>query len=152
MTNVTDPVVSTSASAAITSYDDDKTIQKIVVTTPNGSVTWDATNGDIIDNSDVAVVATNASGSNIGVIINKEDPNVPWQYQTFGVWETGLDTGSGTIGAMTVGTPTAASDLATKTGTATFDGISGGVYVDPTGATNYITASHLLAMSISQIG
>lgn len=130
------------ASASITTYDDDGTILRIAITTPSSSVTWDATSGDIIDNTDVAVVATNAAGTNVGVVINATNPLVDWKYQTFGIWETGLDTGSGTIGAMSVGTPTSGSAIP-KTGTATFSGVSGGIYRD--GTTDYITASSLSA-------
>lgn len=145
VTSITDKGVSTTgASVATTYYNDDGTIQKIAIKTPFSSVTWDKTNGDTIDDSDVAVVAANASGSNIGVVINAENDDVGWSYQTFGLWETGLDTGSGTVGAITVGTPTAGSAIP-ENGTATFTGVSGGVYVDPTGATNYITASALSA-------
>ena len=145
VTSVTDKGVSkTGASAALTYYDDDGSIQKIVIKTPYSSVTWDKTKGDTIDATDVAMVATDAAGAKIGVVVNATHPKVDWKYQTFGLWETGLDTGSGTVGAISVGAQTAASAIPT-TGVATFIGISGGIYLNEAGTKNYITASALTA-------
>ncbi len=145
VTSVTDQGVSkTGVSASITTYDDDGTIQKIAITTPSSTLIWDATSGDIIDNTDVVVVATNAAETNIGLVINTENVLVPWEYQTFGIWETGIGTGIGTVGAITVGTPTTGSAIPT-TGNASFVGISGGMYLDAAGTTDYITASALFA-------
>ena len=107
VTSLTDKGVSkTGASAALTYYNDDGSIQKIVIKTPYSSMTWDKTKGDTIDvdPTDAAMVAVDAAGSTIGAVINATNPKVAWQYQTFGLWETGLGTGSGTVGAITVGT------------------------------------------------
>jgi hypothetical protein len=145
VTSVTDKRVSkTGVSAALTYYDDDGSIQKIVIKTPYSSVTWDKTKGDTIDATDVAMVATDAAGASIGVVINAANPQVDWDYQTFGLWETGLDTGSGTVGAITVGSLTPGSDIP-KTGSATFKGVSGGIYLNAAGTKDYITASALTA-------
>ena len=144
VTSLTDKGVSNGASAALTYYNDDGSIQKIEIKTPYSTVTWDKTKGDTIDATDVAMVATDAAGANIGVVINATDPKVGWTYQTFGLWETGLDTGRGTVGATSVGAETAASAIPT-TGVATFKGVSGGIYLNATGTKDYITASALTA-------
>ena len=74
------------------------TIEQISITTPTTTVTWDEDNGAIIDDSDVVVTTTNASDTDIGIIANTDDPHINWQYQTFGVWETGRGEPSGTFG------------------------------------------------------
>ena len=149
VTGVSDKNVSTTPNAAVSlSRRGDGTIDQISITTPTTSVTWNEANGDIIDESDVVVTMTNTTDSDIGIIVNGSDPNLNWQYQTFGVWETGRgdisNTVSGTFGAATVGTPTAGSAIPT-TGSATFTGLVGGVYVDAPGTNDYITAGKMTA-------
>jgi hypothetical protein len=51
-----------------------------------------------------------------------------WDYQSFGVWQTGLDSTTGTFGAFSVGTPTAGLDIP-GTGNPTFTGKVAGSYV-----------------------
>jgi hypothetical protein len=143
ITSVTDEGVSTAATASIT-YGTNGDIEQIAITTPTTTVTWDESSGDIIDDTDVVVTATNASDANIGIFVNADDPLINWQYQTFGVWETDRGEPTGTFGAATVGTPTTGSAIPT-TGNATFTGLTGGVYVDATGTNDYITASSLTA-------
>jgi hypothetical protein len=67
---------------------------------------------------------------------------IGWEYQTFGAWETGRGTGAGTIGAISVGAPTAGSAIPT-TGDVTFTGATVGLYLDASGANDYVTASDL---------
>lgn len=144
VTSVTDEGVSTAASVDISYGGTNGTIDKIVITTPTTTVTWDEASGDDIDESDVVVTMTNAADTDIGIIVNADDPNLNWQYQTFGVWETGRGEASGTFGSVSDGIPTTASAIPT-TGNATFTGLTGGVYVDSTGSNDYITASELTA-------
>ncbi len=142
VTSVTDQIANkTGSSVSITTNDADGVIQKVAITTPNGLVTWDTNNGDMIDTSGAVIAVTNPSS--LGVVINKDNPSVPWQYQTFGIWETGLDTNTGRIGSISVGESTTGSNIP-LTGTVDFDGVSGGIYIDPVGKT-YITASDLYA-------
>jgi hypothetical protein len=125
------------------SYRGNDTIEQIAITTPTTTVTWDEDNGAVIDDSDVVVTMTNATDTDIGIIANKDHPDIDWQYQTFGVWETGRGEPTGTLGATSVGVPTAGSAVPT-TGSATFTGLTGGIYVDPAGA-DYITAGEVNA-------
>ncbi|HMM46394.1 MAG TPA: transferrin-binding protein-like solute binding protein [Thiobacillaceae bacterium] len=53
-----------------------------------------------------------------------------WNYQTFGVWETGLDMDTGRFGAMTVGAPSPGVPTAAS---ATFAGRVAGSWVDTSG-------------------
>ncbi len=62
-----------------------------------------------------------------------------WDYQTFGVWETGLDTNQGSFGAMSVGTPTAGSAIPSS-GSATFVGSVAGSWVNTTGVGHAVLA------------
>jgi hypothetical protein len=64
-----------------------------------------------------------------------------WDYQTFGVWETGLDTTQGTFGAFSVGA-TAGTAIPT-TGTATFIGEVAGSYVPGTPGVGYAVLADL---------
>lgn len=60
--------------------------------------------------------------------------SLAWDYQSFGVWETGLDTTSGDYGAMSVGAPTTSPVLAIPgVDGATFTGKLVGSYVDSGG-------------------
>jgi hypothetical protein len=76
----------------------------------------------------VATAVYNASGSNQALY---GDPYVlGFNYQTFGVWGTGLVTGqSGKFGAISVGAKTNASAVPT-TGSVTYRGYAGGIYTD----------------------
>ncbi len=130
-TSVTDLGVDTTASAYIT-YRFDDTISRISITTQNGTVTWDENSGDLIDDTDpLAVVA--ASGSNQSMLFTVNPVALSWDYQTFGTWQTGIMTGSGQIGAVSLGAPTAGSAIPTS-GTASFTGAAMGIYVDVAGA------------------
>jgi hypothetical protein len=64
-----------------------------------------------------------------------------WDYQTFGVWETGLDTTQGTFGAFSVGV-TAGTAIPT-TGSATFTGKVAGSYVPATPGPGYAVLANL---------
>ena len=76
----------------------------------------------------VATFIYNASGSNQALL---GDPYaLGFNYQTFGVWGTGLVTGqSGKFGAMSVGSKTSASAVPT-TGSVTYRGYAGGIYTE----------------------
>lgn len=64
------------------------------------------------------------------------DPkSVEWDYQSFGIWETGLGTTTRNFGAMSVGAPTTTSILNMPSlDGAIFTGKLVGSYVDPNGA------------------
>jgi hypothetical protein len=66
-----------------------------------------------------------------------------WNYQSYGVWISGIDAttglGNGTAGSISVGSATPISGMP-ATGTATFIGTSGGLYVSPVGAAAFTIA------------
>ena len=63
-----------------------------------------------------------------------------WEYQSFGIWTTGVDTGSGTHGAASAGSPTPAGSIPTS-GSATYGGYAGGRHVDSDGSYYYTLAA-----------
>lgn len=76
--------------------------------------------------------AETASGDEIALV---GDPVAKgFEYQTFGIWATGLNAGMGVFGAASVGAPTVSDrNSLPAMGIASYDGMSSGVYVDPTG-------------------
>ena len=143
VTSVTDYGYSNSSSTTI-KYRTNGTIERVDIKTPNGTVTWDETAGDIIDDSDIVITFSDPAESKIGLAVNAIDPLLGWEYQTFGIWETGRGQGSGYIGAITVGAPTPGSAIPT-TGDVTFLGLSTGVYINSTGTNDYLTVSAVTA-------
>jgi hypothetical protein len=63
-----------------------------------------------------------------------------WEYQSFGIWTTGVGTGSGTHGAASAGAPTPAGSIPTS-GTATYLGFAGGRHVASDGTYYYTLAA-----------
>ena len=63
-----------------------------------------------------------------------------WNYQSFGVWETGIGTGSGTMGAMTFGAETSPALIPT-TGIYTFSGVADGLYTNSAGKLFAVSSS-----------
>ena len=141
-TSIIDQGVSTSSEATIR-YREDATIERIEIMTPTEEMVWDEGSGDIITETTEVIFASDPSDSDIAFIINPTEPNLNWDYQTFGVWVTGVDTDRGTVGAMSIGAPTTGSAIPLF-GDATFTGITSGLYVDTTGTTSYFTASPLI--------
>ncbi len=82
----------------------------------------------------------NATSTTSQAIIS--DPKSPdWDYQSFGVWETGLDTSSSRVlYAMSVGTPTADTAIP-GSGTANFTGKVVGSYVSAGGLGHTVLAN-----------
>ena len=109
------------------------------------NATWSIANGDSLTNvtigSTTAVYGVNAARTN--EVLYVYGPGMGWNYQTYGVSITGEGTGSGHAGAMSVGAISPVSGIP-ATGTATFTGTSGGVYVAATGQP-YLTVSDMTA-------
>lgn len=80
----------------------------------------------------VGECSATVNGNTIGTVINALDPAIAFNYQSFGYWLVSGSFGSATVTAMSFGSPTPASGVPTTSG-ATYNGRSGGVYVDPTG-------------------
>lgn len=77
-----------------------------------------------------AAVTTSADGKT--QMIYSDTAALGVNYQAYGIWATGLGTGSGFGGAASVGSATPASSVPAS-GTATFTGGAGGLLIDTTG-------------------
>ena len=113
-------------------YETNNTISKISVTTQNGTVTFDEDNGDTIGTTGTTIYGYNESGSDFFLAADPLNSSVNWNYQTFGIWETGRGTGLGTAGGISVGTITTGSNIPAS-GTATYTGYYGGAFSDRDG-------------------
>lgn len=141
VTGSTDQGTNTYSSATF-SYRADGTISRVKISTPNNSLTWNEDKGDVFVDKRGAISLVDPSKPKIGLAVDATDPNVDWDYQTFGMWLTGYGTSSGTFGAISVGAPTAGSAIPT-TGNASFTGATAGYYIDSTGTNFYTTASDM---------
>ena len=78
-----------------------------------------------------------SSSGTQAVVINPLDPPTPalaWNYQSFGYWLVVASSSNTIAGAMSFGAPTPVAGIPVM-GTATYRGLSGGIYVDPSGVT-----------------
>lgn len=83
--------------------------------------------GDTLDEiPDDYAVAVNAAGDELAIVA---DPvAMGFEYQSFGIWATGVDVGSGVAGVATAGAATPSNDL--PTADANYSGSSAGFFVD----------------------
>lgn len=136
-------------SSATLQYDSQGIIEQIDINTPNVFVSWDVNSGDLIEYSGVNIFAIDSLESDIAVAINPLDSNVGWEYQTFGVWETGRKFLAGNIGAMSMGAPTPASSIPLS-GVASFAGSSSGIFVDTAGNDYFVYSDLDVAFDFEQ--
>lgn len=113
-------------------------------------ITFDKSAGDSINTLTVGPfagdvsIAAKANGSAVGLFA-EPCPSNPcgWNYQSYGVWINGIDPttglGNGTAGAISVGSATPVTGMP-STGTATFVGTAGGIYVAPSGGAGFTIA------------
>ncbi|MGE5319943.1 MAG: transferrin-binding protein-like solute binding protein [Hyphomicrobiaceae bacterium] len=104
-------------------------VLSLTSTTSTSTTTENFTGSQIGSFTDPDFVLVKNSTSQ-GVISNPK--SLAWDYQSFGIWETGLGTPSRTLNAMSVGAPTAGANIPT-TNTASFTGKVVGSYVDAVG-------------------
>ncbi len=144
VTGVGTPSSASENSSASIKYRTNGTIERISVSTPTTSVSWNESNGETIDDTEIVIFGYNDDFSKIGTVLDPVHPALDWNYQTFGVWLTGYRKGGGNIGAISVGSPTPGSAVNT-TGSATFVGITTGVYINSSGSNQYLTVGDLTA-------
>ena len=131
ITSVTNHGVDSTATSNVT-YRTDNTISKISFATNNGTVTFDENGTDTIGDTGGVVYGYDAAGTKFVIASDPLNSGNNWNYQTFGIWETGRGTGSGTAGAVSVGAATAGSSIPTS-GSATYSGHFGGASSDSAG-------------------
>lgn len=129
---------SRSSSATLT-YGADGFLTRVRIRTPFSSVSWDKHDGDLVETDSGVVLLGNAAETALGLAA---DPFAfGWNFQTFGAWITGLGTGAGRAGAISIGAPSP-GDGVPDSGSAIFTGLTLGHYVDTAGEA-YSTASNL---------
>lgn len=114
---------------------DGSVLTGVTLTTPTTTMSF--ASNEIFDVSPDIIGATNATSN--ALLANHVA--LGWDYQTFGVWETGLDTTEGTFGAFSVGV-TAGTAIPTD-GSATFTGKVAGSYVPSTPGAGYAVLADL---------
>ena len=132
VTSITDNGFS-SGSDTVIRYDSAGSITLIAIQTPLTTVIWRESDGDFIDDSGAIIAVSDVVGSEAALVSNALSAGVGWEYQTYGVWATGLGEGSGTYGAISIGAPTAGSAIP-LIDTVTFTGSTVGGYIDPAGS------------------
>ena len=90
---------------------------------PGTRVSIDTRNGDRIDSSDprgMLIGAGSPDGEKLALIANSRGQG--WEHQSFGVWTTGIGTGSGVTGAASFGSRTARENMPSAGTAATYNG------------------------------
>ena len=119
----------------------DKQLMEVLLRLNSGTLVWDKDRGDKITDNGNVLNLENATGDNFA--IQADSIALGHNYQTFGAWITGFDTGSGSggsVGAYSMGDLTLASNVPAS-GTPTFTGMALGTYVDSTGNNVYTTTA-----------
>jgi len=130
------------------------TLTGIEFSTPQAGVAWSNGRGGQTVGC-VAQVCTASAPDAVGVAINALGP-LAWNYQTFGYWLQATGAGSSLAGAISIGSPTPIGGI--PPGSATYNGVSGGIYVDASGLTyeyagaftasvNFVTRSIIMLTS-----
>lgn len=136
-------------------YDFDGQIIKLVLDHSNGSaLEFEEAEGDnIADASTIygpdfsgILFATGDDGAKFGMAADAVNDDIDFSYQTFGVWERGRGATSAEVVAATIGVASQGSNIPTS-GTATYDGWTGGAFLDELGQYDYLTVSELTAVA-----
>ena len=136
-------------------YDFDGQIIKLVLDHSNGSaLEFEESDGDnIADASTVLgayfegiLFATGDDGAKFGMAADAVNDDIDFSYQTFGVWEKGRGATTAEVVAASIGVATTGANIPTS-GTATYNGWTGGAYLDAAGQYDYLTASEFTAVA-----
>lgn len=134
------PASAGSGSVTLT-VDGSGNVTALTINGAQSAVSFSAANGSTFASTGGITAA--ASGNRESFAVGAAVGTLGYNYQTFGAWVTGLGTGSGNAGAISAGAVTPVSSVPT-TGTATYNGTAGGIYVDTSGATYLAAGSSTL--------
>jgi C-lobe and N-lobe beta barrels of Tf-binding protein B len=111
------------------SFDGASQLSGIRITSPQATLSFDRNSPDhTLECASGLCVAESPGGGVLAI-----DPFAEhWNYQTFGVWVMDAGLPSIRLGAISAGGPTSGSALPTS-GTATFNGLAAGLYIDTAG-------------------
>lgn len=122
-------------------YDLAGDVQALNILTPETNLVWNIFSGDLINDSYKRATLFLSDGTFVGAFVQPQHFAVGWEYQTFGVWETGRGDGTGSMGGVSMGAPTVDSAIPT-TGEVDFTGETMGLYVTADGS-DFLTYSDL---------
>lgn len=133
-----DPSGVTDGYSAILTFDSALELTRLALTTPDPTLV-------VLDKADAGTTFADltltpgtspqfvGARNSTSVAVMAKPIDLLWDYQTFGIWETGRDSPtSRKFGAMSVGAPTIGTAIP-GSGTATFTGYATGSYVNATG-------------------
>lgn len=137
ITQISDPPLDGAASAIFT-FDNASVLTGLLLSSA-GTTVGNFGAGDIgILAADSDFVDADDRFSSRAIVSNPR--SLAWDYQSFGVWETGLDADSGYYGAMSLGAATAGTAIPVS-GTADFSGKVVGNYVNNAGTGHTVLAN-----------
>ncbi len=125
-----DPSVAAAASAVF-GFDANSNLALVGLTATTPSSTTKEAFASIASLAADSDFVTINNSTSRGVISNPK--SLAWDYQSFGIWETGLGTTSRTLNAFSVGAPTTGTDIPTTGSNIVFLGKVIGSYVDLAG-------------------
>ena len=107
----------------------DGSLTKLTINTGTETIAFDRAAGDTFTTagtSSMFVVAENLNGAHAALVLSPAGrAALGWNYQSFGVWEPGTETGAGATGVLSYGTPTPTGAIPAS-GSATYVGLLGG--------------------------
>ena len=128
----------TTSTTGTLTYGTNRALSAVSVVTPSASISFSRTGAGNSFNCTSGVcglTSTNATA----IVIDPTTSPLGWNYQTFGVWNRATSLTSFDAGVFSFGSPTPATALPT-TGTATFNGLANGFFVDSTHTAFFTTA------------
>lgn len=119
----------------------DGEVSALTLTTPTVTKTWNESNSTFETALGFMTGAVTDNGEDAIAVADQEA--LGFEYQTFGSWATGIDTGSGKVGVFSVGAETQVANIPTS-GTAEFQGKAAAHYVDENGTLDSMGADATL--------
>jgi hypothetical protein len=151
ITDIGTPSVSENYGALLT-FNTAPELTRLVLITPTTTKSFDAFAGLDLDSNPGTDFLIATSRNSQGVITSKAVISNPlsqqWDFQSFGVWETGVDTNTGTLGVTSIGAPSPAEAIPRADG-ATFTGKVVGSYVNSAGQGHTVLADLAVDFDLS---
>lgn len=132
-------------------FDGSGDVTSAAITGTQSSVQFSTTDGS----SGTNLAALNAPGLDLlqsankqNILIAADEDYFGFNYQSFGIWMTGIGTNSGSYGVYTMGADTKGTSIPLS-GQTSFSGAVGGIYVNPNGATYEVVGSAIYAVNFA---
>ena len=139
VTSISPVNIDTTSTTGTLTYGVNRGLSAVSVVTPSASISFSSTGAGNTFNCTSGVCGLTSTSAS-AIVIEPTTSPLGWNYQTFGVWERSTSTTSFDAGAFSFGSLTPASAIPT-TGTATFNGLANGFFVDNTSTAFFTTAN-----------